>query len=78
MTSLSLPHFLTKNILSIVTSDAQRADVSSCLPEAGPLATGNVESIADVTVERFAREGMTCVWKVLELAEEGPTVKEIS
>lgn len=68
-------------ILQSVTPASHEGLLGICLSGAGPtilaLATGNFESIAQVIMERFARESITCEWKVLEPAEEGATVEEI-
>jgi homoserine kinase len=69
-------------ILHSVTPATHPGLLGICLSGAGPtilaLATENFESIAGVIVDRFAREGITCMWKVLQLAEGGSTVEEIS
>lgn len=68
-------------ILHSVTPATHSGLLGICLSGAGPtilaLATENFESIASAIVDRFAREGITCEWKVLEPAEGGSTVEEI-
>ena len=68
-------------ILQSVTPTTHTGLLGICLSGAGPtilaLATGNFESIADVIIQQFARNGISCEWKVLEPAE-GAAVKEIS
>ena len=38
------------------------------------LATTNFENIAKAIIDRFAKEGIECEWKLLEPAEDGATV----
>lgn len=68
-------------ILSSVTPHTHKGLLGICLSGAGPtilaLATENFESIAGTIIERFKKEGITCEWKVLALAEDGATVREI-
>jgi homoserine kinase len=69
------------SILQSVTPATHVGLLGICLSGAGPtilaLATENFEGIAEVIMERFAREGIRCEWKVLEPAEEGATVEEV-
>lgn len=65
-------------ILQSVTPQSHPGLLGICLSGAGPtilaLATGNFDSIASHLVGEFQKEGITCDWKLLELAEEGTTV----
>jgi len=65
-------------ILSSVTPESHPGLLGICLSGAGPtilaLATENFENIALEIVDRFKKEGMTCRWKVLDLAYNGATV----
>jgi len=67
-------------ILSSMTPTTHQGLLGICLSGAGPtilaLATHNFRGIAEVIVERFAREGIRCEWRVLEPAEEGAVVVE--
>lgn len=53
-----------------------------CLSGAGPtilcLATSNFDKIAGDVIERFKKENIVCKWKLLEPAEDGATVEEVS
>lgn len=68
-------------ILSSVTPQTHPGLCGICLSGAGPtilaLATENFEGIAEDVVGRFAKEGVKCVWKILEPAEDGTTVEEV-
>ena len=68
-------------ILTSLTPKTHDGLLGICLSGAGPtilaLVTGNFEKIADAIVGRFKHEGITCEWKVLELAEDGATVQEV-
>lgn len=68
-------------ILSSMTPSTHKGLLGICLSGAGPtilaLATEGFENIASVIVERFKKEGITCQWKVLELAEDGATVSKV-
>jgi homoserine kinase len=68
-------------ILQSMTPATHEGLLGICLSGAGPtilaLATENFESIADVIMERFEREEITCEWMLLEPAEEGTTVEEV-
>ncbi len=70
------------SILQSVTPTSHAGLLGICLSGAGPtilaLATGNFASIAEVIMGRFATEGIRCEWRVLEPAEEGATVEEVS
>ncbi len=67
-------------ILSSVTPKTHPGLLGICLSGAGPtilaLATENFENIAQEIVNRFAKEKITCRWKVLDLAYEGAVVDE--
>ncbi|KAK7190312.1 hypothetical protein DPSP01_006136 [Paraphaeosphaeria sporulosa] len=69
-------------ILQSVTPNSHPGLLGICLSGAGPtilaLATSNFESIADHLLAEFKKEGITCDWKLLELAEEGTTVERPS
>ena len=64
-------------ILQSVTPKTHRGLLGVCLSGAGPtilaLATSNFESIAEVIMTRFKKEGIACQWKLLEPAEDGAT-----
>ncbi|KAI9793358.1 MAG: Trihydroxynaphthalene reductase [Peltula sp. TS41687] len=66
-----------KEILRSVTPKSHPGLLGICLSGAGPtilaLATGNFDAIAEVILERFRQEGITCDWKVLEPSETGAT-----
>ncbi|KAJ9612502.1 Trihydroxynaphthalene reductase [Cladophialophora chaetospira] len=70
------------SILSSMSPQTHPGLLGICLSGAGPtflaLATHNFESIASVIIDRFRREGISCEWKVLEPAEDGATVQEVS
>lgn len=65
-------------ILQSVTPQSHPGLLGICLSGAGPtilaLATNNFDSIANHLLQQFHKEGITCDWKLLELAEEGTTV----
>jgi len=65
-------------ILASVTPKSHPGLCGICLSGAGPtilaLATGNYEAIADVIVGMFREKGISCVWKLLEPADEGTVV----
>ncbi|KAF2644521.1 phosphoribosylformylglycinamidine cyclo-ligase-like protein [Massarina eburnea CBS 473.64] len=65
-------------ILQSVTPQSHPGLLGICLSGAGPtilaLATTNFDSIAEHLLAQFGKEGITCDWKLLELAEEGTTV----
>lgn len=69
-------------ILQSVTPQSHPGLLGICLSGAGPtilaLATSNFESIAEHLLAEFKKEGITCDWKLLELAEEGTTVERPS
>ena len=68
-------------ILETITPETNRGLLGICLSGAGPtilaLATENFEEIAGTIIGRFAKEGISCQWKVLKPAEDGATVEEI-
>ncbi|ODV75852.1 homoserine kinase [Cyberlindnera jadinii NRRL Y-1542] len=68
-------------ILSSVTPKTHPGLLGICLSGAGPtilaLATENFEEIANEIINRFAKEKITCRWKLLEPAYEGATVEEL-
>ena len=73
------------DILQSVTPTSHEGLCGICLSGAGPtilaLATGeqkNFEKIANTILARFKQEGISCQWKILEPAEDGTTVVEIS
>jgi homoserine kinase len=65
-------------ILQSVTPSSHPGLLGICLSGAGPtilaLATSNFDTIATHLLAQFEKEGITCDWKLLELAEEGTTV----
>ncbi|KAJ4299827.1 hypothetical protein N0V90_005073 [Kalmusia sp. IMI 367209] len=65
-------------ILQSVTPQSHPGLLGICLSGAGPtilaLATSNFDSIAEHLLAEFRKEGITCDWKLLELAEDGTTV----
>ncbi|KAH3673072.1 hypothetical protein WICMUC_003905 [Wickerhamomyces mucosus] len=67
-------------ILSSVTPKTHPGLLGICLSGAGPtilaLATGNYDAIADEILNRFAKENITCRWKLLDLAYDGAVVTE--
>lgn len=69
-------------ILQSVTPKSHKGLLGICLSGAGPtilaLATENFEAIAEVIMSEFAKEGIKCEYKVLEPAEDGATVQQIS
>lgn len=69
-------------ILSSVTPKTHDGLLGICLSGAGPtilaLATKNFDSIAETIIDRFRQEGINCSYKVLEPAEDGTTVTEVS
>lgn len=69
------------SILSSMSPRTHPGLLGICLSGAGPtilaLATENFDAIAGVIVQKFADEGITCEWKVLEPAEDGATVQEV-
>lgn len=66
-------------VLRDVTPDLNPGLCGICLSGAGPtilcLATDNFEQIADTVVGIFKQNGVTCTWKLLDLAYEGATVE---
>lgn len=69
-------------ILQSLTPATHPGLLGICLSGAGPtilaLATQNFESIAQAVMARLKLEGIKSEWKVLELANDGATVEEIS
>lgn len=65
-------------ILQSVTPKSHPGLLGICLSGAGPtilaLATENFDVIAKVILDTFAKNGIECVWKLLEPAEDGATV----
>ncbi|KAJ5030286.1 PurM, Phosphoribosylaminoimidazole synthetase [Bipolaris maydis] len=65
-------------ILQSVTPQSHPGLLGICLSGAGPtilaLATENFDKIAEHLLQEFKKEGITCDWKLLELAEEGTVV----
>jgi len=65
-------------ILQSVTPQSHPGLLGICLSGAGPtilaLATANFDSIAESLLAEFKKEGITCDWRLLELAEDGTTV----
>lgn len=65
-------------VLSSITPDSHPGSCGICLSGAGPtilcLATENFEQIAEHVISIFKKEGVTCTWKLLDLAYEGATV----
>ena len=70
------------DILTSVTPNSHKGLLGICLSGAGPtilaLATENFESIAQVIIDRFKKENISCEWKVLEPAEDCATVEEVA
>ncbi|CAK7897007.1 homoserine kinase [[Candida] anglica] len=66
-------------VLASVTPDSHPGSCGICLSGAGPtilcLATDNFEEIATSVIDFFKKEGIECVWKLLDLAYEGATVE---
>ncbi|KAF2677329.1 phosphoribosylformylglycinamidine cyclo-ligase-like protein [Lentithecium fluviatile CBS 122367] len=66
-------------ILQSVTPQSHPGLLGICLSGAGPtilaLATANFDSIASHLVTEFKNENIECDWKLLELADEGTTVR---
>jgi homoserine kinase len=73
----ALPH-----IISSITPTTHDGLLGICLSGAGPtilaLATKNFESIARAAMAKFEEEGITCEWRLLEPAEDGATVVEVT
>lgn len=65
-------------ILRSVTPQSHPGLLGICLSGAGPtilaLATDNFEAIANHLLVQFSKEGITCDWKLLDLATDGTTV----
>jgi homoserine kinase len=65
-------------ILRSMTPSTQPGLLGICLSGAGPtilaLATDRFSEIADLIIARFASQGITCQWKLLEPAQDGTTV----
>lgn len=70
------------NILQSVTPTTHPGLLGICLSGAGPtilaLATDNFGKIAEAIVGSFGREDIKCEWRILELANDGSTVKQVS
>jgi homoserine kinase len=68
-------------ILQSMTPKSHPGLLGVCLSGAGPtilaLATENFERIAQQILDEFAKENITCEWKLLEPAEDGTTVTRI-
>ena len=68
-------------ILTTIHPSSHQGLLGICLSGAGPtilaLATENFEAIAKAAMSEFAKEGITCEWRVLEPAEDGATVTEV-
>ena len=66
-------------ILRSVTPRSHPGLLGICLSGAGPtilaLATRNFDDIAAACLEKFAQEGISCDWKLLEPSELGATVE---
>ena len=69
-------------ILHSVTPATHAGLLGICVSGAGPtilaLATENFETIANMIMDGFAKEGITCEWKLLEPADDGATVEPVS
>ncbi|KAI9841039.1 MAG: hypothetical protein M1838_003789 [Thelocarpon superellum] len=67
------------DILGSLTPKSHPGLLGICLSGAGPtilaLATHDFDAIARVIVEKFAQEGITCDWRLLEPAHDGATVE---
>ncbi|KAF3925068.1 hypothetical protein AA313_de0207612 [Arthrobotrys entomopaga] len=68
------------DILTSMTPNSHPGLLGICLSGAGPtilaLATENFQSIAEEILARFAKEGVHCIWKVLEPVQDGAQVIE--
>jgi homoserine kinase len=68
-------------ILSSMSPKTHKGLLGICLSGAGPtilaLATENFEAIANVIIQQFNDEGISCEWIMLEPAEDGATVQEV-
>jgi homoserine kinase len=66
-------------ILSSFTPESHEGFMGICLSGAGPtilcLATKNFDQIASDIIEQFKSHGVTCEWKLLEVANEGAVVE---
>ncbi len=66
-------------ILQSMTPTTQPGLLGICLSGAGPtilaLATEHFEEIAERIVGSFAKDGVHCVWKLLQPAEDGCVVE---
>jgi homoserine kinase len=60
-------------IVASMTPDTQPGLLGVCLSGAGPtilaLATSNFEAIANLIIERFKSQDISCTWRLLEPAE---------
>ncbi|EPS41193.1 hypothetical protein H072_4922 [Dactylellina haptotyla CBS 200.50] len=69
------------DILTSMTPNSHPGLLGICLSGAGPtilaLATENFQSIADEILARFAKEGVHCIWKVLEPVQDGAQVLDV-
>lgn len=67
-------------ILSCVTPSTYPGLLGICLSGAGPtilaLATENFEEISQEIINRFAKNGTKCSWKLLEPAYDGASVEQ--
>ena len=67
-------------ILSCVTPSTYPGLLGICLSGAGPtilaLATENFEEISQEIINRFAKNGIKCSWKLLEPAYDGASVEQ--
>lgn len=68
-----------ESVLRDVTPETNPGLCGICLSGAGPtilcLATDNFEQIADTVISIFEKNGVSCTWKLLDLAFDGATVK---
>lgn len=75
-----IPLFSLARILSSVTPSTHPGLLGICLSGAGPtilaLSTSNEQNIADTIVQEFKKENIECEVRMLEVTEEGASVKE--
>lgn len=67
-------------IVQSMTPATQPGLLGVCLSGAGPtilaLATSNFEVIAESIMSRFAKQGIKCIWELLEPAEGSHVVQK--
>lgn len=66
-------------VLQSMTPKTQPGLLGICLSGAGPtilaLATTNFDEIAENIIDHFKNKGISCQWKLLDLAPEGALVE---